>query len=197
MRLNHRPITKPRSRSTRRRAGFTLIEASLTMVIVSTGVLAIVSAQQAYHIKNDYAVRAATGQLLANEIREMTFGLPQHDPITGAANFGPEPGEASVADYDDLDDFAGVVDAAGVGAGLTLNPPVNAVGVTLPNMGRWTQQISVGNVFPNFIDTVNTEPLGTTDMVRMTVQVFYQEDTGAADRIEVARMIWVVPTNSP
>ena len=64
------------SRRHRRDAGFTLIEAALTTVIIGTGVLAIVGAQQAYHQKNAWAQRTGTAMLLANEIREMTMPLP-------------------------------------------------------------------------------------------------------------------------
>lgn len=176
------------------RRGFTLIEASLTTVIIGTGVLAIIQAQTAYHIKNEHAVRSNTGHLLANEIRELTYGLPHHDPVTGEANYGPEAGELAITDYDDLDDFAGVV-TAGIGAGITLNPPINAAGVALPDMGRWTQVIKVGNLY---IDQINIQdsamdliPLGSTDVMRVSVTVFYTENSGALTR--VAQLTWAVP----
>ena len=76
------------------------MEAALTTVIVGTGVLAIVSAQQAYHQKNDWAQRTATGLLLANELRELTLTLPQHDPFTGVDNLGPEGNESGLSDFD-------------------------------------------------------------------------------------------------
>ena len=72
---------RPRSRH-----GFTLIETALATVIVGTGVLAIVSAQQAFHIKNNWSTHASTATLLGNEIREMTMSLPRHDPVNGLAN---------------------------------------------------------------------------------------------------------------
>ena len=82
--------------SRHRDSGFTLIEASLTTIIVGTGVLAILAAQQAFHKKNDWAQRSGTAMLLANELREFTLSLPQHDPITGDTNMGPELGENDV-----------------------------------------------------------------------------------------------------
>jgi len=79
------------------------METALATVIVGTGVLAILAAQQAYHQKNDWAMRNATAIRLANELRELTLTLPMHDPLTGTDVMGPEP--------DELDDFASVVTA--------------------------------------------------------------------------------------
>ena len=81
--IRHPPIATRHAatRHPRRQRGFTLIEASLTTVIIGTGVLAILAAQQAYHRKNDWAQRTGTAVLLANEIRELTLPMPQHDPF--------------------------------------------------------------------------------------------------------------------
>ncbi len=166
-------LTPRRPRPRRVARGFTLIEAALTTVIVGTGVLSIMAAQQAYLRKNDWAQRAGTALLLANELRELTLSMPLYDPITGTTTVGPEAGEAAVDDYDDLDDFAGVV-AGGFGAGLTFDPPINALRQVIPNMNGWSQRITVENVLPGFVSATFTQPLGTTDMVRATVAVRYQ-----------------------
>ncbi|MEM8781255.1 MAG: hypothetical protein AAGE65_00230 [Planctomycetota bacterium] len=184
------PATRPRQRA----CGFTLIEAALTTVIVGTGVLALVGAQQAYSVKNDYAVRANLAQMLANEIRELTANKPHHDPITGTAFLGPEPGELSIQDYDDLDDFAGTV-SAGLGGGLVFNPPINAAGVALEDMDRWTQEIRVFNVWQDYISQPDSNasliPLGTTDVMRVTVTMRYRENDGS--QTTVTTMTWAVP----
>lgn len=177
-----------------RRAGFTLIEAALTTVIVGTGVLSIVAAQQAYHMKNGWAQRTGTAQLLANELRELTLTLPLHDPITGLSNMGPETDEHGIADYDDVDDFAGPVDASGYGAGLTFNPPINALRQNVPDMDNWSQVITVESVRPDNISTTTTQPLGTTSMMRVIVKVQYKEP-GTPDSEApktVTSLTWVV-----
>jgi hypothetical protein len=178
----------------RRRAGFTLIEAALTTVIIGTGVLAIVAAQQAYHIKNDWAARTGTAQLLANELRELTLSLPHHDPITGATNLGPESNEsAGVTDWDDLDDFAGTV-TAGFGTGTTFIPPINALRENLADLDQWSQVIRVENVLPENLDAASdeTQALGTTNMMRVTVDVMYQAHPGE-NAEPVTSLTWVVP----
>lgn len=187
----------PKRRRSRRRAqGFTLIEASLTTVIIGTGVLAIISAQQAYHMQNNWASRTSTAMLLANELRERTLSLPMHDPITGIATLGPETDETVPLAYDDLDDFAGVV-TGGVGAGQTFNPPINALGLPLSDLDAWTQNIRVEKVPSDQVDT--TFPLrldtGVSDMFRVTVSILYRNPTTNADEA-VTELSWIV-TDSP
>ncbi len=183
------------NRKTRRRsAGFTLIEAALTTIIIATGVLAILAAQQAYYKKNDWAQKAGTAQLLANEIREMTMYLPQHDPVTGDANIGPEINESSVQDFDDLDDFAGSVDiVSGRGTGMIFNPPINALREQIQDIYGWEQHVMVENVRPDNISVSPglTQPLGSTDLVRMTVTVRYTPPSTGVQQT-MTTLSWVV-----
>jgi hypothetical protein len=184
-----RITVRPSRRHTR--GGFTLIEAALTTVIVSTGVLAILAAQQAYHRKNDWAQQTGTAVLLANEIRELTLALPIHDPITGADSLGPEANEPAVADYDDLDDFAGAVSELGVGAGLVFQPPVNALRQPVGDLPGWSQQVHVENVLSDNISSTFVQPLGTTTMYRVRVEVFFQKP-GDAEPRAITQLTWVV-----
>lgn len=177
-------------RRRRRRGGFTLIEAALTTVIIGTGVLAIMAAQQAYHRKNDWAQRVGTAMLLGNELRELSLPLPMHDPISGTTHMGPETGETSVADYDDLDDFAGAV-ASGVGQGVVFDPPVNALRQTITNMQGWSQLVQVTNVLPDNISSSFTQALGTTDLMRVSVTVRYQSPADTQPQT-VTTLSWVV-----
>ena len=84
----HRP--EKRRRRSHHQRGFTLIETALATVIVGVGVLAMVSAQMAFHQKNAWSTHASIATHLGNEIREMTWNLPRHDPVTGDAFWGPE-----------------------------------------------------------------------------------------------------------
>lgn len=171
-------------------AGFTLIEAALTTVIIGTGVLAIVAAQQAYHHKNNWAQLSSTAMLLANELRELTLTLPMHDPLTGSSTLGPETGETGITDFDDLDDFAGTV-TSGFGAGQTFNPPINALRRPIPDLTAWTQMIEVTNVLDDNISSTFTQPLGTTDLMRVMVTVQYLVPNQSVP-MTVTQLTWVV-----
>lgn len=171
-------------RRTRQR-GFTLIEASLVTVIVGVGVLAIVAAQQAYHKQNAYSQRVGTALLLANEIRELTMHLPQHDSITNTQYWGPEPNEPDVDQFDDLDDFDG-----SAGSGVTFSPPIDALRQAIPNMAGWSQVVTVENVLPTYINASVTAPDNSTDLMRFTVRVLYQGPNDEQPG-EVTRLTWI------
>ena len=129
--------TRPRLRTAR----FSLIEAALATVIGATGVLAIVSAQQAFHQKNGWAQRRGTAMLLANELRELKLPLRTHDLITGTQNMGVEANE-SVVNSDDLDDFTGTV-TNGFGDGIMLDSQINVLRRKITNLLDWSQQNEV------------------------------------------------------
>lgn len=173
-----------------RTRGFTLLEAAAALVIVSTGVLALIAAQQAVHRQNDWAQRSATAMLLANEIRELTLSLPLHDPITGKTNLGPEPGELTVAAYNDVDDFAGVV-VDGVGQGTTFDPPINALRQPIADMAGWSQEVRVFSVPATNISTATPPALGATDLMRVRVTVRYRAPQDAEPRT-ITQLTWIV-----
>ncbi|MBC7833821.1 MAG: hypothetical protein H7Y88_01820 [Phycisphaerales bacterium] len=168
-------------RASRRRAAraFTLIEAALTTVIIGVGVLALIEAQQTFMRANDWSTQAATATYLASEIREMTRTLPRHDPVTGLYTaddgngavlhgWGREPGETTLADLDDLDDYDGLIlrptGTADIEDG-DLPGPVDAFGNVIPEIRAdgtalldtdgfplplqgWSQRITVEKIDP-------------------------------------------------
>lgn len=145
----------------------------MALVIIGVGVLAFVDAQAAFFQSNSWSSRAATGMLLANEIRERTRGLPRHDPSTGLSlaaggggaqvvvGWGREAGEVTVDDLDDLDDFDGL----SFGLGGTFPGPIDAQGAIVPEinlngsarldgegapvaLNGWTQRVTVDKIDP-------------------------------------------------
>ncbi len=207
----------------RRRRGFTLIETSLAVVIIGVGVIAMVDAQRAFLQSNGWSNHAATATLLANEIRELTRHMARHDPVTGLEldgqtlrGWGAEPGEITVQDFDDLDDFDGALFGAGGSEG-----PINAVGeiiyetdadgnVRYDEMGDpiplqgWSQAVFVEKIDPFNLATVVPDdyfdpPSGTFDgrdvdefPLRVTV-VVSAGDPASGEMEEVTRVTWVVP----
>ena len=153
-----RSVRSVRKRRAGTRDAFTLIEAALATVIVGTGVLAIVEAQQAFLSKNRWSTHTSTAMFLANELREMTRNMARHDQFSGGIYFedpdahtgfqgwGPEPDELSVMDYDDLDDLDGV--AFGTAPNLPgplrqrFTGPINAIGQVAPEVA-WDGSIVV------------------------------------------------------
>lgn len=206
-----------------RRPGFTLLETGLALTIVVVGVLAITEAQQSFYQTNSWSSHEATATYLASEVREMMRSLPRHDPVTGLSlaggavvGLGPESGETTIDDYDDIDDFDGV----SFGSTGTFAGPVDAFRETIPDtdadgvvridvdgnpipLQGWTQAIEVEKVNPFDFSKVlawtateaasGTYPGRAVDHypVRVTVTVSYQGpfDSSPAD---VAVMSWIV-----
>ena len=176
----------------RLRRGFTLIETALTTVIVGVGVLAMVTAQSAFLQQNVWSTRVSVAERLGNEIRELTVNLPRHDPVNGAATWGPETGEASVLDFDDLDDFDGLGDGT-VFSSADENGHIDARRRVIPNMEGWGQVVEVFSVDgSNIAAEPGTVADGASDMVRVRVIVEYQGPADDAPR-EITRVTWIAP----
>jgi prepilin-type N-terminal cleavage/methylation domain-containing protein len=193
-----RATERVRRPGTRRHRGFTLIETALATIIVGVGVLAMVSAQAAFHKKNAWSTHASIAMALANEIREMTWNLPQRDPVTGDFFWGPEANELSFVDYDDLDDFdgdgGGLIFSAGLG-----NGPINARREIIPNMDGWSQIVRVFNVDefniavdPHRADDSALPADGTTSVMAVEVVVLFQAHNDPQLQ-EMTRVSWIAP----
>lgn len=210
--------------------GFTLIEASMATVIIGVGVLAMVDAQSSFIVSNQWSSHAASATFLANEIRELTRNLPKHDPVVGLflqddgtggfdlQGWGPDAGEVTVQDFDDIDDFDGVtfadIGTPGLGDG-DLPGPINAfreVILDLDIAGQengdamlgWSQTVIVRKVHPfdfslelddDFSEPADGAFLGrAVDQypLRVSVQVFYQNANDLEPGM-VTEVTWIVP----
>ncbi len=152
-------------------AGFTLLETAMTLVIIGVGVLSMVEAQAAFIQSNLWSSHAASGNFLAQEVREFARNMSRHDPVRGldednAYAFGPEPGELTTDDLDDLDDLDGMR----FGFGGNMDGPINALGEVIPEinidgtinldadgnpepMNGWAQTITVEKVEPEEVES--------------------------------------------
>lgn len=177
----------PRNQRTARR-GFTLIETALATVIVGVGVLAMVSAQQAFHQKNQWSTQASVAMRLGNEIRELTLNMPRRDPVTGADHWGPEDTESSLADYDDLDDFDGAEGVGTVFSASLGNGPISSRREVIPNMEGWSQTVRVFNV--KQFDTTDEVDDGASAFVKVEVTIHFQGPADEEPR-EMTKVSWL------
>lgn len=210
--------------------GFTLIETSLATLIIGIGVVAMVDAQTAFLVSNQWSSHAASATFLANEIRELTRNLPKHDPVVGLHlgadgagddalfGWGPDAGETTVDDFDDIDDFDGMsfsfVGSDGLDD-LDLPGPINAYREVIPDLSidgeeqvgamfGWSQIVLVNKVNPyNFGEILDDAFFEDPDgdfpgrevdsyPLRVTVEVFYQ-GVNDIDPTMVNSVTWIVP----
>lgn len=161
-RLRNPKGSRPASaaRRSRRRGGYMLIEAALAIVIVGVAVVALLAVIHAGTKANAASRELTRATYLAQEIRELIAPLPSEEEGGG---FGPEAGE-SLSTYDDIDDFQDV----------TFSPAINSQRQTLTDAhwDGWSQKVTVENVDPNYLAGHQTLPGGSTDMMRVTVEIY-------------------------
>ena len=138
-------------------SGFTLLESLVATMLVAIAITAILAANAAYSRSNGAGVTLSTAEFLIDQIRAITDTLVAIDPVSGTDTFGAE--EASLALYDDVDDFDG----------LSLSPPVDLSGNELTDLARFTQQVTVENVLPTNLETTASDH--STEFLRVTVAI--------------------------
>ena len=162
--LLRKPYSVGRARG--RRAGFTLIEAAITTVIIGVGCLAMLQLLAAGTVANGESTELTTAMNLAGNIRECLTGVSFSDPPpTADDTWGVEADETALAGYDDLDDFDG----------KTFSPPIDANRTSLGLYTGWSQSVTVESVRPeNLTQTMphlTLEPqLRPTSRVTVTVR---------------------------
>ncbi len=204
--LNH-PIRRGVRPKRRDAQGFTLIETSMATVIIGVGVLAMVDAQSAFIVSNQWSSHAASATFLANEIREYTRNLPKHDPVTGISlqddgdgnmvitGWGVDAGEVVVDDFDDLDDFNGITFSFIGTADLNDNDlpgPINSFGEVIPNLtldgseeGSTTNGVFSGQAMQGWSQTIIVEKVNPFDTSEVLDEAYFEEENGSFPGREV------------
>lgn len=138
--------------------GFTLIEALFAILLVGLAIASLMGANTSFTRSNGAGAELSTAEFLLEQVKELTATLPVSDPETTTwTTFGPE--EASLAAYDDLDDFDGA----------SFSPPISAGRVSLADFAAFTQQVTVQNVSASNFGLVVADR--STAFVRVTVRV--------------------------
>lgn len=184
-----------------RSGGFTLIETSMATVIIGVGVLAMVDAQSAFIVSNQWSSHAASATFLANEIREFTRNLPKHDPVNGISlvddgsgtmiisGWGYDIGEVTVDDFDDIDDFDGITFSFIGTPGLIDNDlpgPINSFGEVIPalshegyEMGSTdSQAVFSGDAMYGWYQTVFVEKINPFDTSIIHDDAYFEVPNG-------------------
>jgi prepilin-type N-terminal cleavage/methylation domain-containing protein len=142
--------------------GFTLVEVLVAVMLIGLAITSLIAANISFTKANGVGTNLSTAEFLIEQIRELSALLPVVDPNTATVVFGPE--EASLADYDDLDDFDGA----------SFSPPINSDRVALTDFAAFTQQVTIQNVDASNFEQVVADH--GSDFVRVTVKVFLNSD---------------------
>jgi prepilin-type N-terminal cleavage/methylation domain-containing protein len=140
------------------RGGFSLIEVLIAILLVGIAIVSLVAANSAFTKTNGAGTDLSTAEFLIEQIRELTTLLAVVDPQSGTATFGPE--EATLAGYDDLDDFSGA----------NFSPPISTNRTILNAFSGFSQRITVENVSASNFEQVVAHH--SSPFVRVTVKVF-------------------------
>lgn len=163
----------PRPLAARRRSrGFTLVEAALTMVIIGTGVLAMLQLLTAGTMSNSAAAELTTAVQLANNVHEIAVALPFKSTTNPTSTtFKDTGGPANYTYVWDLN-------------GDSYSPPLDIRRNAIGNYSAWTQKVTVQSVDPTNLDAVrpNSVALPTA---RVTVVILHNTKT-------VYRASWLI-----
>jgi|SRR5579859_1711260 len=154
-----KPITRPRA-ARRLPRGFTLVEAALTMVIIGTGVMAMLQLLTAGTMSNSSAAELTTAVQLANNVHEIALSLP----FTCAAN----PTSTTFKDSGGPANYTYVWDINGD----TYKPPLDIRRNQIANYTAWTQQVTVQSVDPTNLDAVRPNSV-SLPTARVTVVILH------------------------
>jgi prepilin-type N-terminal cleavage/methylation domain-containing protein len=194
---SNRSKTRKRAQAHSER-GFTLIEASMATIIIGIGVLAMVDAQSSFITSNLWSNHAASATFLANEVRELTRTLPKHDPVHGLyidedsgalIGWGPNAGETTLDDFDDIDDFDGISFSDTGTPGLNdgdLPGPINAFGEIIPEiavdgteLGGIVDDAFTGQAMTGWTQRVIVEKIAPFDTSVVRADAFFEEPNGS------------------
>lgn len=147
----------PSQSSRSSRSAFTLLEATLSIVIVAVMLCAAMSLVSAYGRSRSSRQDLGRAMLLAQQLMSEIVQSSYADPVTGSTTFGPETGEVR-STFNDVDDYNG----------WSESPPATRAGTVIPGFTGWSRSVQVAYVDPATPTTVVSTDKG---MKRIIVTV--------------------------
>lgn len=150
-----------RQRRARRGAGFSLVEATVSIVIVGVMMVAALQAAAAARTHAQRGADRGRAALLALDLMAEILQQAYEDPALGRGTFGRSaeesaPGNRSL--FDDVDDYHA----------WTESPPQDRQGNVIGDAADWGRSVTVWWVSP---DDLNTRVLSDTRLKRIEVTV--------------------------
>lgn len=153
--------TYPRRHAT---AGFTLVEAVMSMLIVGLMMVAALNTVGASKVAQAGNAEQAIGPMLAEDLMAEILGQAYQEP-TDTPVFGRESESGgNRGEWDDVDDYHG----------WSSGPPQDKDGTALPDLTGWSREVSVA--WAGSVDPMTTSPIAT-GIKRITVTVKHQGRT--------------------
>ena len=155
------PPHREHRRRRRQRCGFTLIEATISVVIVAVVMLAAVRAAGAAARAQHKSTQRFKAQFLASGLIAQVMQAAYEEPRGGTV-LGRDAGElaTSKTNYNDVDDYHGWMES----------PPQDRTGAAMAAFNGWTRTVTVERVNPdNLVQTSASD----TGAKRVTVTVRY------------------------
>ena len=159
------------------RPAFTIVEATISTVIVAVMLVAALNTVGVSRSTQHRVAMMGRGQLLAEDLMAEILRQRYQEPEQ-TGTFGRETGELATvrSAYDDVDDYDG----------WSAGPPKAKDGTTLTNSTGWKRTVAVARVDPqNPSQTAATE----TGAKRITVTAFYR-DVPQATLVAVKTLDW-------
>lgn len=153
--MTTRHTSKPPRRPSR---AFTMIEASISTVIVGLMLVAALNAMGVANLMQFRIVDRANARLLAQSLMAEILPLDYADPVYGPDSFGRNATEGATGDrsfFDDVDDYAGWKE----------DPPVEKNGTAIPWASGLRRVTTVDWVDPNDLD----KPVRTNSGVKRII----------------------------
>ncbi|HSU68777.1 MAG TPA: hypothetical protein VLJ39_17990, partial [Tepidisphaeraceae bacterium] len=122
-------------RRRQRRNAFTLVETALAMVIIGTGVMALLQLLAAGTMVNSGGTELTTAVNLANNIHEISINLPFQKPGSPGSLAKDSGGPTAYTYVWDLN-------------GDTYNPPLDVTRNPISTYSTWSQKVTISTVDP-------------------------------------------------